>query len=231
MRQRDQQCPTLLSTTSTAPLGKGVPDHGPAPPPGKEPGMTEVRDAVMKRWLNFGHPRIGRPGFETCAHLGDTMLGKLTLAMRPRAPRHTKRAGHGFGAIEARYWNGVGVRWPKPYRSPICTTHSLSVSHFFISCIMRPVFDVVFEAHDFPLTLIGNKKSAKQLLPDFDKLIPFDAPNHDDSDDLFNDLSNFCAGRRRIASYTPCGGSFCINASIFGPSTPSCSLCPCLGCS
>ena len=37
-------------------------------------------------------------------------------------------------------------------------------------------------------TLIGNKKSAKQLLPDFDKLIPFDAPNHDDSNDLFNDL-------------------------------------------
>ena len=30
------------------------------------------------------------------------MLGKLTLAMGPRAPQHTKRAGHGFGAIEAR---------------------------------------------------------------------------------------------------------------------------------
>ena len=53
---------------------------------------------------------------------------------------------------------------------------------------MRPVFDVVFEAHDFPLTLIGNKKSAKQLLPDFDKLIPFDAPKHDDLNDLFIDL-------------------------------------------
>ena len=53
---------------------------------------------------------------------------------------------------------------------------------------MRPVYDVVFEAHDFPLTLLGNKKSAKQLLSDFDKLIPIDAPNHDDSNDLFNDL-------------------------------------------
>ena len=36
--------------------------------------------------------------------------------------------------------------------------------------------------------LIGNKKSAKQFLPDFDKLIPSDAPNHDDSNDFFNDL-------------------------------------------
>ena len=46
-------------------------------------------------------------------------------------------------------------------------------SHLSISCIMRPVYDVVFEAHDFPLTLIGNKKSAKQLLPDFDKVDSF----------------------------------------------------------
>ena len=53
---------------------------------------------------------------------------------------------------------------------------------------MHPVYDVVFEAHDVPLTLIGNKKSAKQLLPDYDKLILFDATNHDDSNDLFNDL-------------------------------------------
>ena len=43
-------------------------------------------------------------------------------------------------------------------------------------------------AYDFPLTLTGSKKSAKQLLPDVDKLIPFNAPNHDDSNDLFNDL-------------------------------------------
>ena len=65
-------------------------------------------------------------------------------------------------------------------------------SHLFLSCIMRPVYDVVFEAHDFPLTLIGNKKSEKQLLPDFDK------------------VDSFRCAERRIASYTPCG---CLSAS------------------
>ena len=111
---------------------------GPAPPPGKEPGMTEVRDAVMRRWLT-----------SDILELGD----------------------HAFAS-------------PRAWGCDIIPCQS----HLFISCIMRPVFDVVFEAHDFPLTLIGNKKSAKQLLPDFEELIPFDAPNHDDSNDLFNDL-------------------------------------------
>ena len=117
---------------------RGAGPWGPAPPPGKEPGMTEVRDAVMRRWLT-----------SDILELGD----------------------HAFAS-------------PRAWGCDIIPCQS----HLFISCIMRPVFDVVFEAHDFPLTLIGNKKSAKQLLPDFDKLIPFDAPNHDDSNDLFNDL-------------------------------------------
>ena len=33
----------------------------------------------------------------------------------------------------------------------------------------------------------GNKRDAKQLLPDYDKFIPSDAPNHDDWNKLFND--------------------------------------------
>ena len=45
----------------------------------------------------------------------------------------------------------------------------------------------MFEAHYFQLTFSGNKKDGKQLLPDYDKFIPFDAPNHDDWNDLFND--------------------------------------------
>ena len=49
--------------------------------------MTEVRDAVMRRWLTSDIHESCDRGFETCAHLGDTMLGKLTLAMRPRAPQ------------------------------------------------------------------------------------------------------------------------------------------------
>ena len=100
--------------------------------------MTEVRDAVMRRWLT-----------SDILELGD----------------------HAFAS-------------PRAWGCDIIPCQS----HLFISCIMRSVFDVVFEAHDFPLTIIGNKKSAKQLLPDFDKLFPFDAPNHDDSNDLFNDL-------------------------------------------
>ena len=126
--------------------------------------MTEVRDAVMRRWLTSDIHESARPGFETCAHLGDTMLGKLTLAMRPRAPRHKKRAGHGFGAIEARVLERCGREVAEVIpRDRADGAHSCQ-SHLFISCIMRPVHDVVFEAHDFPLTLIGNKKSAKQTL-------------------------------------------------------------------
>ena len=147
------------------PWGKGCRTMGSSIPSRKgavdDRGLRHRHETVA----HFGHPRIGRPGFETCAHLGDTMLGKLTLAMRPRAPRHTKRAGHGFGAIEARVLERRGREVAE-----------------VIPC------DGADGAHDFPLTLIGNKKSAKQLLPDFDKLIPFDAPNHDDSNDLFNDL-------------------------------------------
>ena len=180
------------ATRSTCPLqlpwGKGCRTMGSSIPSRK--GAVDDRGSRRRHETvaHFGHPRIGRPGFETCAHLGDTMLGKLTLAMRPRAPRHTKRARHGLGAIEARVLERRGREWPKPYRVTVLTGHIPCQSHLFIPCIMRSVFDVVFEAHVFPLTIIGNKKSAKQLLPDFEKSFPLDAPNHDDSNDLFNDL-------------------------------------------
>ena len=75
---------------------------------------------------------------------------------------------------------------------------------FFISCILRTVYNNVFEAHYFQLTLSGIRKDGKQLLPDYDKFIPFDVPNHDDWNDLFNDpvkledkliLSDRCEGQ------------------------------------
>ena len=53
--------------------------------------MTEVRDAVMRRWLTSDIHESCDRGSRLGAHLGGTMLGKLTLAMRPRAPQHTKR--------------------------------------------------------------------------------------------------------------------------------------------
>ena len=59
------------------------------------------------------------------------------------------------------------------FASPRAWVAILFLVSLFISRIMRPVYDVVFEAHGFPLTLIGNKKSAKQLLPDFDKVDSF----------------------------------------------------------
>ena len=50
---------------------RGAGPRGPASPPGKEPGMTEVRDAVMRRWLtsdildagkaDHGHEASGAP--------------------------------------------------------------------------------------------------------------------------------------------------------------------------
>ena len=45
----------------------------------------------------------------------------------------------------------------------------------------------MFKAQYFQLTLSGIRKDGKQLLPDYDKFIPFDVPNHDDWNDLFND--------------------------------------------
>ena len=36
---------------------------------------------------------------------------------------------------------------------------------FFIPCIIRTVYMVVFELHSFPLKLSGNRKYGKQLLP------------------------------------------------------------------
>ena len=76
------------------------------------------------------------------------MLGKLTLAMRPRAARHTKRAGHGFGAIEARVLERRGREVAEAIpRDRADGAHSLSVSPFYF-LYHAPVFDVVFEAHD-----------------------------------------------------------------------------------
>ena len=60
-------------------------------------------------------------------------------------------------------------------------------SHIFISCIICSIYNVVFKAQYFQLTLSGIRKDGKQLLPDYDKFIPFDVPNHDDWNDLFND--------------------------------------------
>ena len=50
---------------------RGAGPQGPASPPGKEPGMSEVRDAVMRRWLtsdildarkaDLGHEASGAP--------------------------------------------------------------------------------------------------------------------------------------------------------------------------
>ena len=37
------------------------------------------------------------------------------------------------------------------------------------------------------MTVGGNKRDAKQLLPDYEKFIPSDAPNHDDWNELFNE--------------------------------------------
>ena len=78
------------ATRSTCPLqlpwGKGCRTMGSSIPSRK--GAVDDRGSRRRHETvaHFGHPRIGRPGFETCAHLGDTMLRKLTLAMRPRAP-------------------------------------------------------------------------------------------------------------------------------------------------
>mmetsp|Transcript_61921 Transcript_61921/g.164550 ORF Transcript_61921/g.164550 Transcript_61921/m.164550 type:complete len:2073 (-) Transcript_61921:147-6365(-) len=65
--------------------------------------------------------------------------------------------------------------------------HTPCQSHLFLSCIVRPVYNVVFDAHYFQVTVGGNKRDGKQLLPDYDKFIPSDAPNHDDWNELFND--------------------------------------------
>ena len=106
------------ATRGTCPLqlpwGKGCRTMGSGIPSRK--GAVDNRGSRRRHETvaHFGHPRIGRPGFETCAHLGDTMLGKLTLAMRPRAPQHTKRAGHGFGAIKAKKYRGEGVTLVHP---------------------------------------------------------------------------------------------------------------------
>ena len=50
---------------------------------------------------------------------------------------------------------------------------------FFISCIIRPVYMVVFVLHSFLLTLSGNSKYGQQLLPDNGKFILSGAPNHE----------------------------------------------------
>ena len=124
------------ATRSTCPLqlpwGKGCRTMGSSIPSRK--GAVDDRGSRRRHETvaHFGHPRIGRPGFETCAHLGDTMLGKLTLAMRPRALRHTKRAGHGFGAIEARVLERRGREVAEAIpRDRADGAHSLSVSPFY----------------------------------------------------------------------------------------------------
>ena len=124
------------ATRSTCPLqlpwGKGCRTIGSSIPSRK--GAVDARGSRRRHETvaHFGHPRIGRPGFETCAHLGDTMLGKLTLAMRPRAPRHTKRARHGFGAIEARVLERRGREVAEAIpRDRDDGAHSLSVSPFY----------------------------------------------------------------------------------------------------
>ena len=53
-----------------------------------------------------------------------------------------------------------------------------SQSRFFVSCIIRPVYTIVFQPQFFPLTSSGNKKYGKQLSPDNGKFILFDSPNH-----------------------------------------------------
>ena len=57
---------------------RGAGPRGPASPPGKEPGMTEVRDAVMRRWLtsdildagkaDLGHEASGAPAHKAAGH-------------------------------------------------------------------------------------------------------------------------------------------------------------------
>ena len=119
-------CPLQL------PWGKGCRTMGSSIPSRK--GAVDDRGSRRRHETvaHFGHPRIGRPGFETCAHLGDTMLGKLTLAMRPRAPWHTKRARHGFGAIEARVLERRGREVAEAIpRDRADGAHSLSVSPFY----------------------------------------------------------------------------------------------------
>ena len=118
--------PNKNATRSTCPLqlpwGKGCRTMESSIPSRK--GAVDDRGSRRRHETvaHFGHPRIGRPGFETCAHLGDTMLGKLTLAMGLGRPAH--KARRTCKATLARLRQVVSFRCAEP-RCPRTTSSTI----------------------------------------------------------------------------------------------------------
>ncbi|CAJ1419139.1 unnamed protein product [Effrenium voratum] len=78
--------------------------------------------------------------------------------------------------------------------TPPCEVRK-GVSNVFLAKIVRPIYHVVFEEHYKEVKLAGteatpeqSRKDDKKLKDGFDRYLPPDCPNHDDWNELFQDM-------------------------------------------